>query len=328
MKAKYFFLAAVASVMLTACSSDDKTMDETQIRLTTKNVVAETRSAAQDLQLTQFANGQAIGIFLAEDVNDTPTLTGSNVTSYTQPLSYTADGAGNLANTQYWPASGNGLFIYGIYPADAATAYNATDVEFTVQANQSSDANYMKSDLMTGAPDANPVARVSTPVPLTFTHLLTKVNINLTAGDGFTAADLAAATVSILDLLPTTTFSVQSTTVGTPSGTATDIIAGTGVTTSAIIVPSQSVAADVNFIKVSTEHCRRRLHLQDGHRHDLRPEECLYLQPDRAEDGYHAQYGQHLGMDEHRCGQWCGRVAVNPQGYEVMSSLILCQVLQ
>ena len=173
------------------------------------------------------------------------------MTSYTQPLSYTADGAGNLTNVQYWPADGNGLFIYGIYPANAATTYNATGVEFTVQSDQSSDDDYMASDLMTGAPAANPVARVSTPVPLTFTHLLTKVDINLTAGTGFTSADLATATVSILGLKPTTTFDVQSTTVGTPSGTATDIIAGTGVTTSAIIVPSQSVAAGTNFIKVS-----------------------------------------------------------------------------
>lgn len=251
MKTKFFFLAAAASVMLTACSSDESTTDEAQIRLTTKNIVAETRSAAQDLQLTQFANGENVGVFLVENVSGTPTLTGTNVTSYTQPLSYTADGSGNLTNVQYWPSDGNGLFIYGIYPASAATAYNAEGVTFTVQADQSSDANYMASDLMTGAPTSNPVARVSTPVALTFTHLLTKVNINLTAGLGFTASDLTSATVSILGLKPTTTFSMQSTAVTAASGDATDIIAGTGATTSAIIIPGQSVAAETNFIKVS-----------------------------------------------------------------------------
>lgn len=251
MKAKFFFLAAAASVMLAACSSDESTTDEAQIRLTTKNIVAETRSAAQDLQLTQFANGENVGVFLVEDVSGTPTLTGTNVTSYTQPLSYTADGSGNLTNVQYWPSDGNGLFIYGIYPANAASAYNATGVTFSVQANQSTDANYMASDLMTGAPTSNPVARTGSTVPLTFTHLLTKVNINLTAGSGFTANDLTTATVSILGLKPTTTFSVQSTTVTAASGDATDIIAGTGATTSAIIVPAQSVAANTNFIKVT-----------------------------------------------------------------------------
>ena len=84
-------------MMLAACDSDEK-VETMTINLTTKSVVAETRSAAQDLQLTQFASGQSVGIFLVENVSGTPTLTGSNVTSYAQPLSYTADGSGNQSN--------------------------------------------------------------------------------------------------------------------------------------------------------------------------------------------------------------------------------------
>lgn len=61
MKAKIFFFAATASVMMAACSSDETTTEQTMtLNLTTKNVVADTRSAAQDLQLTQFANGQSV----------------------------------------------------------------------------------------------------------------------------------------------------------------------------------------------------------------------------------------------------------------------------
>jgi len=250
---KFFFFAAVASVMLTACSSDNdeaNVANDGQIRLTTQNVMNQTRSANQSLQLTQFANDETVGIFLVENVSGTPTLSGDNVTSYAQPLTYTADGAGNLSNTQYWPKDGNGLFIYGVYPATAATAYNAAGVSFSVQADQSTDANYMASDLMTGAPTSNPVARQSTTVPLTFTHLLTKVNINLTAGNGFVASDLTSATVTLLSLKPTTTFNVQNTTVGDASGDATNIVAGTGASTSAIIVP-QNVVASINFIKVT-----------------------------------------------------------------------------
>ena len=250
---KFFFLAAVASLVLTACSSDNdeaNVANSGQIRLTTQNVMGQTRSADQSLQLTQFAAGQSVSVFLVENVNGTATLSGDNVTSYGQPLAYTADGAGNLSNTQYWPKDGNGLFIYGVYPAGAATAYNATDVSFSVKADQSLDANYMASDLMTGAPAANPVNRQSAAVPLTFTHLLTKVNINLTAGAGFETDDMASATVTLLGLKPTTTFNVQNITVGTASGDATNIVAGTGAATSAIIVP-QNVAAEASFIKVT-----------------------------------------------------------------------------
>ena len=250
---KLLFFAAVASVMLTACSSGNeeaKVDDSSPLRLSTQNITGLTR-AGQSVQLSQFANGQNVGIFLVED-NNGPATSGTNVTVYSQPLTYVADGSGALANTQYWPTDGNGLYIYGVYPlaaATAAAAYNATNVSFSVQANQSSDANYMASDLMTGVPTAgNPVARTTSAVPMTFTHLLTKIDVNLTAGDGFSS--VSSAVVSILNTKPTATFSVQSTDVAVSDVSVAPIVAGTGATTSAIIVP-QTVAASADFIKVA-----------------------------------------------------------------------------
>lgn len=254
---KLLFFAAVASVMLTACSSENeeaKVTDSSPLRLSTQNITGMTRGA-QNLQLGQFAANQQVGIFLVED-NNGPATSGTNVTVYTNPLTYVADGSGALANTQYWPTDGNGLYIYGVYPLAAATdaaVYNATGVTFSVQANQTADANYMLSDLMTGVPTnplSNPVARQTSAVGLTFTHLLTKIDVNLTAGDGFAASDMNNAVVSILNTKPTTTFGVQSTTVGEASGTAAPIVAGTGAATSAIIIP-QTVAASANFIQVA-----------------------------------------------------------------------------
>ena len=251
---KLFFFAAAASVMLAACSSDNEeatVAEKSAIRLSTQSLTGMTR-AGQSVQLTQFAANENVGIFLAEDNAGSPVTSGTNVTPYAQPLTYVADGAGNLANTQYWPQDGNGLHIFGVYPlaaATAAAAYNATGVTFTVAANQTSDANYKASDLMTGKPTANnPVARQSTAVDMTFTHLLTKVDVNLTAGAGFD--DVNSAEVSILGTKPTTTFNVQNTTLGAASGTATDIVAGTGTTNSVIIVP-QAIAANTSFIKVT-----------------------------------------------------------------------------
>jgi len=254
---KLFFLAAAASVMLAACSSDNEeatVAEKSAIRLSTQSLTGMTR-AAKDVQLTQFAADENVGIFLAEDNAGSPVTSGTNVTTYAQPLTYVADGAGNLANPQYWPQDGNGLHIFGVYPlaaATAAAAYNATGVTFTVAADQTSDANYKASDLMTGLPTSgtNPVARTTANVPMTFTHLLTKVDVNLSAGDGFTSTEMDAAVVSILGTLPATTFSVQSTAVGAASGSATDIVAGTGTTNSAIIVP-QTIAAGASFIKVT-----------------------------------------------------------------------------
>ena len=252
---KNLFLIAVATVVVAACSSD---LDETSVvescpvRLCTDGLTGMTR-AGQGIQLTQFAGGQQVGIFLAED-NGGPVTSGDNVTTYGQPLTYVANGSGNLSNEQYWPQDGNGLHIYGVYPLAAATtagAYNATGKTFSVQTDQTADANYMASDLMTGLPTAgNPVDRTPSAVPLTFTHLLTKIDVSLTAGSGFTTAEMANAVVSILGTKPTTTFNVQNATVGTASGDATTITAGTGASTSAIIVP-QALAADASFIQVA-----------------------------------------------------------------------------
>ena len=254
---KLFFLAAAASVMLAACSSDNEeatVAEKSAIRLSTQSLTGMTR-AGQSVQHTQFAADENVGIFLAEDNAGSPVTSGTNVTTYAQPLTYVADGAGNLANTQYWPQDGNGLHIFGVYPlaaATAAAAYNATGVTFTVAADQTSDANYKASDLMTGLPTSgtNPVARTTANVPMTFTHLLTKVDVNLSAGEGFTSTEMDAAVVSILGTKLTTTFDVQSTTVGAASGTAAPIVAGTGTTNSVIIVP-QAIAANTSFLKVT-----------------------------------------------------------------------------
>lgn len=253
---KLFFFAAAASVMLAACSSDNEeatVAEKSAIRLSTQSLTGMTR-AAQNLQLDQFAANENVSIFLVENVGGTQTPSGTNVTSYSNPLAYTtgASGALNPAADQFWPQDGNGLFIFGVYPASAVTPstdYNATGISFSVAANQSTDANYKASDLMTGTA-ANPVVRTTAAVPMTFTHLLTKVDVNLQNGDGFTAAEMDDAVVSILGTKPTTTFDVQSTTVGAADGTATDIVAGTGAANSAIIVP-QTITAGASFIKVT-----------------------------------------------------------------------------
>ena len=131
----------------------------------------------------------------------------------------------------------------------SSTGLYLAGISFSVAANQSTDANYKASDLMTGTA-ANPVIRTTAAVPMTFTHLLTKVDVNLTAGDGFTDTQMADAVVSILGTKPTTTFNVQDDIVGAASGDATTITAGTGAANSAIIVP-QTIVAGASFIKVT-----------------------------------------------------------------------------
>jgi len=124
---KNLFLIAVATAVVTACSSDfieTSVVETCPVRLCTDGLTGMTR-AGQGVQLTQFVNGQQVGIFLAEDngnsVSPAPVTSGTNVTTYGQPLTYVANGSGGLANTQYWPKDGNGLHILGIPCALSAT---------------------------------------------------------------------------------------------------------------------------------------------------------------------------------------------------------------
>lgn len=249
MKTKIFMTIAAAATLLSACNKDNEmeTPWNGEIRLTTANAVMDVQTrAAQNLQLTQFATNEKISVFINEN--------GGSTTTYTQPLEYTATGSGGMtpATQPYFPQSGNGVDIYACYPQTAASAVT-TAKDFTIQSNQSLDADYKKSDLMLGLPASNPVARTSS-VALTFTHQLSKIDIELVPGTGFQASDLDGATVKLKSILPTISFDPKTGITGSAKGTKADVTVMTAATAtltgSAIIVP-QTITINAPFIEVT-----------------------------------------------------------------------------
>ena len=204
---KKYFIFAIAALALAACSSDEVKEQEWngEIRLSSVSVVQATR-ASGNIQSTVFDSGENVDIFINENT------TGTASTTYTQPLVYTTGTGGSLTapSPQFYPSSGNGVNIFAVYPSGAATSVNGTAVAFSVKTDQNSDANYKASDLMTGAPSSNPVGRTATTVPLVFKHCLTKINLNIYAGEGISMDELAAAKVSILNATPNATFNVKT----------------------------------------------------------------------------------------------------------------------
>lgn len=243
---KKYLLFAAAALMLTACSNDENGTDNWagEIRLTS-GLTAQSvgTKAATAVQGAQFDKGEALSVYINENTTGTPT------TTYAQPLAYTADGSGGLAtaNQPFFPTSGNGVNIYALYPASATPA-----AAFTVQADQSTDANYKKSDLMYGKPAQNPVNRTSSAVNIGFTHLLSKVTVVLESGDG--NPNLAGAVVKLKQLKPTTTLTagINGASVSEAAGDATDITvmtaAADALSGSAVVVP-QTLAP--SFIEVT-----------------------------------------------------------------------------
>jgi hypothetical protein len=251
---KKYFVFAAAVIALAACSSEEENVQtwNGEIRLSAVNVV-QTR-AAQGIQSTAFDNGEKVDVFINENAT-TPSI------EYPQPLVYTSGTGGVLTTSdeQYYPQS-NGVNIFAVYPSGVAgTNVNATNVAFAVESDQSEEDAYKASDLMVGAPANNPVSKTSGTVQLTFKHCLSKININISAGDGITETDLQGATVTILNTTTGGTFNVQTgvVTANGAQAAATPITAGTlevredtGVQgISAIIVP-QTVSAGRQFISI------------------------------------------------------------------------------
>ena len=246
---KYIFLA-VSALLFVACSNDGEIDNwNGEIRLCTTTQL-QTR-ATQELQSTQFDAGEEVDIFINENVS-------SSGYYYPQPIEYTADGKGGLntyMDTPRYPTSGNDVNIFGVYPAGIAFDIDA-DVDFSVKVDQSTDANYNASDLMIGAA-VNPVSRQAGSVAVEFSHMLSKININVEIGTGLTADSLANATVSILNTMPSTTFNIKNGIIGEASGgqgaAAFDITVGTlsvdAMSHSAIIVP-QLMEEATEFIQI------------------------------------------------------------------------------
>lgn len=231
---KNMIFAAIAALALTACSNDDeiKVGGDNAILLTSSLNVAETR-AATNIQTSAFDAGETVDVYITENEP------GTNETHYNQPILATTKTGGALDlqdGPYYYPTSGNGVNIYALYPATAATGEL-----FTIKEDQSTDANYKASDLMYGKPASNPVSPSANAVDIQFTHLLSKVTINLIAGANVTSLD--GAKVELLGVKPSTTLTadINGYSITAASGNATPITVMTATETvtsgSAIIVP-------------------------------------------------------------------------------------------
>ena len=194
-----FFAAAVLA--LTACSNEEENTNKDwneEIRLCTQNLMM-TR-ASSDIQSTQFAANEQIDVFVY-DVADQMT--------YTRPAVYTADGQGGLTTSpaQLWPSgTGSAINLYAFYPSGAVKEENfiGEDEEpeffFTVALDQSTEAGYKASDLMFGGsitPNGyQEIARTNSTVPLTFYHMLSKVNLNVTLGEALSEQENSIYSIS------------------------------------------------------------------------------------------------------------------------------------
>ena len=293
-----FLTAAAASMMMfAACTHDDGTASISEPTPVGNELIISTRHsemgitrAESNIQGTMFDINAEMDVFL-RDATDPAGVSNTNDTTHYAPnpklykVTNTSTGAiktysaGDTENRLFWPKLMHELYIFGVYPvgsvakskltSDGGGTYNPFDhtlnYDFIVQEDQTSEANYKASDLMTGLPSGYSVHATSYTepfkltqhenpgtVPLLFTHRLTKVVVNITKTTGTEDTDIPIddikysgdtdteyARVTLLNTKRKTSFQVPSTDIlvdGDASHVATppatdQVVVGRGSTT-------------------------------------------------------------------------------------------------
>lgn len=230
---KFFMLAVLVALGFTACNEMDDmpgsgTKSNVPVRLTATTLTADVTRAAQDLNEGYITSGENISVKVGSS-------------TYT----YQAGAAGALtditgesaSDKAYYPAEGS-VDIYAWYPAGASTSGS-------VNADQTSDANYKASDVMFASPGSFTKAQGATPVPLAFSHQMAKIEVNVTAGAGVGAI----TGVTLKNVNRAYNFNQTTGDVTTSGSTLSDI---TMTNNGAVVFPAQTHDASA-LLAISTE---------------------------------------------------------------------------
>ena len=223
-----WIILAAATLTLGACSLDSEQtvspQNEVELRFSS-SLELLTRAAYTKTQDTQIADGEKVYAWVDEAKS-------TGAVEYIQAWQLIADGNGNFPadkkEKKLYPVSGNPVNVYAIHGNFATTpsgTFPTAALTHNVNTDQSTDAGYVPSDLLY-ATGAN-LARQTAAHQLTFSHLLSKIEVYLVAGTGTNDEELASASVSILNTKPTASVTLSKTAAPTiaATGTAAEIAA-------------------------------------------------------------------------------------------------------
>lgn len=190
-----FFYFALALAFASCTNNEDLNygIQDNEIRLTSG--VVSSRAATQSTQI----------------VKDEPVYAWLNNYNLevVKAWKLTADGEGRLnGDRKYYPDGVSSLKGYAVHANSTITDDSSlpATIEHTVLANQTNVAGYVKSDLLFAIKDEVKKGEENS---LNFYHMLSKVEVKLIAGEGYTNEQLSAYNVSILGVKPTATLTID-----------------------------------------------------------------------------------------------------------------------
>ena len=202
MKRHILYIGVALSLLgLASCSNDDSTESPVSARETpmTFDVVhpSQTRATATD-----FENGDKIGVYIAKA--DMPLEIGGNALN-NEPLTLTS-GKWTPGKNLFWDEGTYNAYAYYPYmnvtsiedqPVSVATDQSSAETNGTLSGYEASDLLYAKT---------SNVAASTSPVTLSFKHVMSKLTIRLVKGEDFEGEMPTDAEIFIHNTVPTATF--------------------------------------------------------------------------------------------------------------------------
>ena len=194
---------ALSLLGLASCSNDDSTEAPVSAKETpmTFDVVhpSQTRATATD-----FENGDKIGVYIAKA--DMPLEIGGNALN-NEPLTLTS-GKWTPGKNLFWDEGTYNAYAYYPYmnvtsiedqPVSVATDQSTAETNGTLSGYEASDLLYAKT---------SNVAASTSPVTLSFKHVMSKLTIRLVKGEDFEGEMPTDAEIFIHNTVPTATFDI------------------------------------------------------------------------------------------------------------------------
>lgn len=264
----------LAGALMASCSSgggdDAPSTPETPVTPETptkRPINISTSIAATRATDYGFESGDKIGLYVVNHAAD-GTATLLNTGNYVDNMRFVYNGSWTPDTPIYWKDNATRADFYLYYPYSAAVS-NVKAIPFTAKADQSTEAAYKASDLMAGSTQR--VAPTDEAVSIEASHLLSQAVITVGAGNGFTAASLAASSigVKINGVKTACTFDLTDRST-TATGTATDVTPYcTSNTWKALIVPQTTTGGELITVTVDGREfkLRKAFTFEGGKRH-------------------------------------------------------------
>lgn len=196
---KYFYFAM--ALAFASCSNNEDwnvAGQDAEIRLSSG--IVSSRAATQ---ATQLVSGEVVYAWLDN-------MAGEQPVEVIKAWKLKADNSDKLIgeSAQFFPEGVSSLKAYAIHTnASFENGLSLPDkITHSILADQKETANYVKSDLLYSIKDEVNKGETNA---LTFYHMLSKVEIKLNPGDGFTKEGLENAKVSILGTKPVATLTLD-----------------------------------------------------------------------------------------------------------------------